>query len=133
MEVTERTSSRGRNGFTALKLKDLYTDAVLDLPTTNEIPKGIISFNKVLQGINERTKRKIVPPMEAIRESIDNDAPPSETEALIEALIADETQAEQDAFEKAFEEQAHAFALATASEQDAFEQSLEAFAASIAS
>ena len=59
--VEAREARRGRHGGTTLQLRDLKTDMVLRLTTTNALPDGVLRVWKCLAGVNARTLRKVVP------------------------------------------------------------------------
>lgn len=59
--VESKVTTRGRKGGTALSLSDFVNDGILDLPTTNALPEGVVMVRKVLKGVNVRTIRRAVP------------------------------------------------------------------------
>ena len=54
--VTDRVSTRGRNGGVALTLRNFITEETLKVDDTSVLPLGVSIIRKVIAGVNERTR-----------------------------------------------------------------------------
>lgn len=91
VEALIRLAQRGAHGGTLITFRDVMTDEIIELTTTNVLPEGVLDIHKVSKGVNSRTMSKLGALAAGVADALaESDAAPAvEAPAAVSEPVAD--------------------------------------------